>query len=486
MKAIFLLTPLFTFSAPAAPQCEKLVELRHPHATVTIAQEIGASPELPAYCRVAATLKPTTDSDIKIEVWMPAAHWNGKFLADGNGGWAGSISPETLAAGLRDGYATAMTDTGHQGSCCVPGGDSASFAMGHPEKLIDFGYRAEHEMAVAAKAIVKAYYGQPAKVNYFRGCSGGGRQALMEAQRFPEDYDGIIAGAPLPSWTGRAIPAIVVASRIGEAGYIPPSKYAVIHQAVLDACDAQDGVKDGVLEDPRRCRFDPKEIQCKDEDGPNCLTAKQVETARAMYTPIEFHPSYMRGSELGWDGIPSPRPYGAVVDLFRYVVFENPNWDFRSFNLANDAASAEKMAGPILNATNPDLRAFLARGGKLIQYHGWNDSTLVPGFSVEYYENVLKLLGGAGKVRDGYRLFMVPGMAHCGGGEGTDRFDRLAALEGWVEKRQAPDRIVASRVKEGKVDRTRPLCPYPEVAAYKGTGSTDDAANFACKASGPF
>lgn len=485
MKAIFLLTPLLTFSALGASQCAKLVGLRHPHATVTLAEEVGASAKLPAYCRVAATLKPTADSDIKIEVWMPAAHWNGKFLADGNGGWGGSIDPEVLADGLRDGYATAMTDTGHEGPCCVPGGDGARFAMGHPEKLIDFGYRAVHEMAVAAKAIVKAHYKQPAKVNYFRGCSGGGGQALMEAQRFPADFDGIIAGAPALSLTGRAIQAIVVASHIGEAGYIPPSKYGVIHQAVLDACDAQDGVKDGVLEDPRACRFDPKEIQCRGEDGPACLTAKQVETARVMYTPIEFHPGYMRGSELEWATIPSPRPYGGAWGLFRYVVFD-PDWDFRSFNLANDSARAEKMAGPILNATNPDLRAFLARGGKLIQFHGWNDAVLVPGVSVEYYQNVLKMMGDAGKVQDGYRLFMVPGMAHCDGGEGTDHFDMLAALEGWVEKKQAPDRIVASRVKEGKVDRTRPLCPYPEVAAYKGAGNTDDTANFACRDGGRF
>jgi len=481
LKPIFLLIPLLTVPASGAPQCEDLVGLQQDHVTVSLAQEIAASADTPAYCRVAATLKPTTDSDIKIEVWMPAAHWNGKFLANGNGGWSGSIQPASLAAGLRQGYVTAMTDTGHQGG-------SASFALDHPEKLIDFGYRATHEMAVASKAIIKAYYGQPTKLNYFRGCSAGGRQGLMEAQRFPADFDGIIAGAPGLNWTGRAIQAmaIALASHKDEVGYIPPAKYPAIHQAVLDACDAQDGVRDGVLEDPTRCRFDPGALQCQDKDETGCLTARQVATARAIYTPIEFHPGYARGSELGWGTMAGPQPFPIGLDLFRYVVFQHPNWDFRSFNLASDALRAEKVAGPILNATSADLRVFLSRGGKLIQYHGWNDPQIAPGFSVRYYQSVLDTLGGADKVLDGYRLFMVPGMAHCGDGQGTDQFDMLAALEGWAEKNKAPDRIVASRVRGGKVDRTRPLCPYPQMAMYKGTGSTDDAANFACKASGSF
>jgi feruloyl esterase len=180
-----------------------------------------------------------------------------------------------------------------------------------------------------------------------------------------------------------------------------------------------------------------------------------------------------------------PQPFPIGLDLFRYVVFQHPNWDFRSLNLASDAVRAEKVAGPILNATSPDLRVFLSRGGKLIQYHGWNDPQIAPGFSVTYYQSVLDALGGAHEVLSGYRLFMVPGMAHCGDGQGTDQFDMLAALEGWAEKNKAPDQIVASRVREGKVDRTRPLCPYPQMAVYKG-GSTDDAANFACKAPGSF
>jgi feruloyl esterase len=339
-------------------------------------------------------------------------------------------------------------------------------------------------MTVTAKAVITKYYGRAPKLSYFTGCSAGGRQGLMEAQRFPEDFDGIVAGAPGLNWTGRSIQsmAIAYASHKDETAYIPPAKYSAIHEAVLESCDADDGVKDGVLEDPSRCRFDPKQLSCAGADGPGCLTAKQVETARTIYSPVEYHPGYVRGSELGWATMAGPRPFQIGIEMFRYVVFANPDWDFRSFSLERDAARAVKMFGPILNATNPDLSAFLGRGGKLIQYHGWNDPQIAPGFSVNYYNSVLDKMGGAAKVRAGYRLFMVPGMAHCGGGQGTSRFEMLAALEEWVEANKAPDRVEASRVAEGKVDRTRPLCPYPQTAVYKGTGSTDDTANFVCKA----
>jgi feruloyl esterase len=457
-----------------AVSCESLRTLSLPKTTITEAQDS---------CRVAATLQPTSDSEIRIEVWLPASGWNGKLLANGNGGWSGSIRPEALGAGVLRGYATAMTDTGHQGS-------SASFALGHPEKLTDFGYRAAHEMAVAAKAIVTAYYGRAPRYSYWNGCSAGGRQGLMEAQRFPEDFDGIIAGAPGLNWTGRAIQSMAIAQAVRqeEGSFLPPAKYAVLHQAVLEACDARDGVKDGVLEDPTRCRFDPKDLQCEGAEGPACLTAAQVEAARSIYSPgvhartkqVVF-PGYERGSELGWATMGGPRPFGIGVDFFKYVVFENPNWDYRNFHFDRDVDRAQKAAGT-LNAMNPNLKAFLGRGGKLIQYHGWNDPQIAPGFSVGYYRSVLEALGGAGQVQGSARLFMVPGMAHCGGGEGASRFDMLSALERWVEQGEAPGRIAASRVRDGKEDRTRPLCPYPQVAVYQGTGSVDDAANFACQA----
>ena len=468
---IFLLIP----AAHAATDCAGLKTLAIPHVAITSAEQNATGQS--AYCRVSATLTPTSDSDIKMEIWLPIGDWNGKFLANGNGGWSGSITAATLNNGVRRGYATAMTDTGHSGG-------SASFALGHPEKLIDFGYRSVHEMALASRAIIAAFYGSPAKLNYWSGCSAGGRQGLMEAQRYPADFDGIVAGAPGLNWTGRAIESMVIAnaSHKDQAGYIPPAKYAMIHKAVLDSCDALDGVKDGLLESPAACHFDPKQLQCPAEDGPGCLTAKQVETAQAIYNPTSFFPGYMRGSELGWATMAGPRPFGIGLDLFRYVVFANPDWDFLTFQFAADAARAEKLDGPILNATNPDIQPFLSRGGKLIQYHGWSDPQIAPSFSVAYYQSVVDKLGGASRVTPAYRLFMVPGMAHCGGGEGTSQFDMLAALEQWVEAKKAPESIPASRVRNGSTDRTRPLCPYPQVAVYKGAGSIDDAANFACKA----
>jgi feruloyl esterase len=465
-----------------AATCEGLTSLALPHANITSAQPVNA-PGAHGVCRVAATIRPVTDSEIKVEVWLPLEGWNGKLEANGNGGWSGSISAQTLAAGAARGYASAMSDLGHEGS-------SASFALGHPEKLVDFGYRAAHEMAVAAKAIVAAYYGDAPKLSYWNGCSAGGRSALMEAQRYPADFDGIIAGAPGLNWTGRALLAIRIAQAAhrSDEAYIPPAKYPAIHEAALKACDARDGVKDGVLEEPTRCDFDPAQLRCNGPDSPTCLTAPQVETARAIYSAVinpqtkkSVVPGFERGSELGWATMAGPKPFTIGVDLFRYVVFQDPSWDFRTFNLENDLSRMEKGENGLLNAMNPDLTAFRARGGKLIQYHGWSDPQIAPSTSVEYYASVLERMGGAAKVEDFYRLFMVPGMGHCRGGEGASNFDMLHALEQWVEGGKAPDHIDAARVRNGVTDRTRPLCAYPQVAKYKGAGSIDDAANFTCK-----
>lgn len=497
MKVLALLLPLAAMhAAPAVPgSCESLSSLALPNMTITSAQSVPAGgmaaaggrgaaalQRLPAFCRVAATLKPTSDSEIKMEVWLPASGWNGNLEANGNGGWTGSIAPATLAAGLERGYATTMSDLGHEGG-------SASFAMGHPEKLIDFGYRAVHETTVAAKAITASFYGRTPKLAYWTGCSAGGRSALMEAQRYPADFDGIVAGSPGLNWTGRSLLSVWIAQaeHKDEASYIPPSKYAMVHNAVLEACDAKDGVKDGVLENPTNCKFDPKVLECKGGDGPGCLTAAQVETARAIYGPITnprtkaaIAPGFERGSENGWATMGGPQLFPLGGDLFRFVVYQDPNWDYKTFNFDSDVERTLKAENGVLNAMNPNLKPFLDRGGKLIQYHGWADPQIAPSTSVQYYKSVVDTVG-AGKVQSGYRLFMVPGMAHCGGGDGTSSFDMLTALEQWVEKGNAPNQIAASRVREDKVDRTRPLCPYPQVAQYKGTGSTDDAANFACK-----
>jgi feruloyl esterase len=459
--------------------CEALSGLSLPHSYVTLAQispvELAKSSTV-SVCLVTFTLKPTADSAIRVELWLPAHGWNGKYLAVGNGGWSGSINHGAMADALRRGYATSSTDTGHEGG-------SASFAMGHPEKLIDYAFRSEHEMAVASKAILADYYGKPQRLSYWNGCSAGGKQALKEAQQYPADFDGIIAGAPAANWTGRATQAIWSAQAVhnDEASYIPPKKYPAIHEAVLAACDKLDGVQDGILENPRRCTFDPAVLQCPDADGPRCLTAAQVEAARKLYSPSinprtrqPLYSGLERGSELGWGTWAGPKPLAIALDYFRYVVFENPDWDFRTLNFDSDIARAENLDAHRINATDPDLSPFFKRGGKLIQYHGWNDPQISPGNSVAYYESVVTKLG---QVDDSYRLFMVPGMAHCGGGEGTSTFDMIDALEKWVEAKQAPERIIASRPRDG---RSRPLCPYPQVAVYKGSGSTDDAANFTC------
>jgi feruloyl esterase len=496
----------------AAASCDSLTTLSLPHTVITAAQSVAAGAyvpaaapgggradaaapargpatqgrgprfdDLPAFCRVAASIRPTDDSDIGIEVWMPASGWNGKFVVPGNGGFAGAIVPSGLASALRGGYAAATTDTGHQGG-------SGSFMMDHPEKLLDFADRAVHETTVKGKAIVAAFYGNAPRVSYFNGCSTGGRQALTEAQRFPDDFDGIVGGAPAIYASHQTAGQIWIwqATHKDEASFIPPSKYPVLHDAVLAACDALDGVKDGVLEDPRQCRFDPGVVQCHDADGAACLTAAQVEAARKIYAAPKnprtgeqiFSPLYP-GSELGWGMSAGVQPVGYALDFFRYVVFRNPDWDPMSLNLDGDIARADRVAEP-LTAIDPDLTKMLRRG-KLLLYAGWGDPGIQPGYLVDYYNKVVARTK-VSNVHDAVRLFMVPGMAHCGGGEGPNTFDMLAALDRWVDKGAAPDRIVAARVTDGVVHRTRPLCPYPERAVYRGTGSTDDEASFVCQA----
>lgn len=488
----------FTVSATpaAAATCERLAARALPNTTITEArarpagtftppgaardaQPNAALRDLPAFCRVAATLKPSSDSDIKIEVWLPTSNWNGKFQAVGNGGWAGSINYTAMADALKRGYATSSTDGGHQGA----GGPW----MQRPEKLIDFGYRSVHEMAMKGKAITAAFYGDRPRLSYFNGCSGGGRQGLMEAQRFPEDFDGIVAGAPALNTTGRAAFAMWIAQVMhkDDGSYVPLSKYPAIHNAVLDACDAADGVKDGVLENPKQCRFDPNVLECKSGDAATCLTAPQVESVRKSYASLvnprskeEIVPGLEPGSELGWATFGSPQPFGLGAQMYRFMVFDDPNWDYKTLDFDRDVALTSKIENGAINAMNPNLERFFNRGGKIIHYHGWADPQITPMSSVNYYKSVLATMGG--NVKDGYRLFMAPGMAHCGGGDGTSTFDMVSALEEWREKGKAPDQIPASRVRNGATDRTRPLCPYPQVAKYVGKGSTDDAKNFVC------
>jgi feruloyl esterase len=482
----------------AGDSCGALSMLALRNASITIAQTVEAGAftppgpanaaeafrALPAFCRVAATLKPTPDSDIKIEVWMPASGWNGKFQAVGNGAFSGAIAYPAMTAALARGYATGSTDTGHVGG-------SASFALGHPEKTIDFGWRAVHEMTTASKTVIARYYDAAPKFSYWNGCSAGGRQAMKEAQRFPADFDGIIAGAPGLDWTGRAAQAVRVAQRLEktESARLSPTETQLLHRAALQACDALDGLKDGLIADPARCTFDPAVLQCRNSDGAPCLTTAQVETAQMMYSAA-LNPRSRReitglapGSELGWTPMgwtASARATG--LDQFRFIVFNDPGWGIHQFDFASDIVRAEEIDGNTINALEPDLKPFIDRGGKLIQYHGWSDPQISPANSTQYHARVLDALGGAAAIENAYRLFMAPGMAHCGGGEGPNSFDMVGALEAWVEHGKAPDQIMASHATNGVVDRTRPLCPYPQIAVHKGNGSIDDAANFECRA----
>jgi feruloyl esterase len=490
----------------AAVSCESLASLALPNTTITAVESVAAGgfapggargrgagaaapaaiADLPAFCRVSATLKPSTDSDIKIEVWMPVSGWNGKFQGVGNGGWSGNIPYAALMTALRRGYAAAATDTGHEGG-------SGQFALGHPEKLVDFGWRALHEMTLKAKSLIATFYGNGPRLSYWVGCSSGGKQGLKEAQRFPEDYDGIVAGAPANYWTHLVTGSIWVAQATlkDPASFISREKYAVIHDAAIAACDAADSVRDGVIEDPARCRFDPKVLQCTGGDASGCLTAPQVAAARKIYgsaknprTGQDIFPGMAIGSENGWAALAGgPNPLSIAADHFKYVVFKDPNWDFKTFDFDKGVELADAIDKEFqLNANDPNLKAFVARRGKLIMYHGWNDQLIAPQNSINYYRAVASAIGGESLSRESVRLFMVPGMAHCSGGDGPNSFDMLTALEQWVEQGRAPERIIASRAANGVVSRTRPLCPYPQIARYTGSGSTDDATNFVCQA----
>src|SRR5262249_35344843 len=329
------------------------------------------------------------------------------------------------------------------------------------------------------------YYDSPPTYSYWSGCSAGGRQALKEAQRFPEDFNGIIAGAPGLDWTGRAAQAVRAAQSLEKnpSARLAQADRALLHRGVLD------GVKDGLIEDPKRCKFDPGVLQCRGSDGESaCLTAAQVDTARLLYSPAANRQTaraiagLQPGSELGWTDLGWTASAQATgLDQFRFIVFGNPDWRVSRFNAETDIFRADEADGGTINALDPNLTPFFSRGGKLIQYHGWADPQISPASSVAYYTQVVRTLGGADTVHSSYRLFMAPGMGHCGGGEGPNSFDMVTALEQWVEQRRAPDRILASHATTGTVDRTRPLCPYPRTAAYSGTGSIDDAANFTCR-----
>jgi len=510
-------------------KCVALAKVSLPHTAITKA-EITApgsfvppkSPDspnsppdpvfakLPAFCHVAALATPSSDSSIPIEVWLPVTGWNGRFLGVGNGGFAGSIAYDNLAVDLLRGYATAATDTGHQAS-----GIDASWALGHPEKIADFGWRAIHEMTLTGEALTEAFYGHGAAHRYFASCSDGGREALMEAQRFPSDYDGILAGAPAYHWTHLLSGALYAAQALEgkPESYIPTAKLAAIHDAVLAQCGDK---HDGFVEDPRQCRFDPSVLLCRTRNKESCLTSPQLIALRALYagprtrngTPV--NPGETPGAELsdgGWEPwITGSRPkssalWGFATGYFDSMVYDKAGLDI--LTLDPDAAFdlAVRKTASDLDAANPDLSAFDAHGGKLILYHGWNDPAIPATGTIDYYNQVLETLGDA-KTESFARLFLVPGMQHCDGGPGITNFGQggpsqeagkdgaenniYRALEAWVENGRAPEKVNAAKELESKskpgATITRPVCAYPKAAVYSGRGSRKSAESYACKA----
>lgn len=495
-------------AASAATTCGNLASLGLPNTTITAAQVVNAGPftaangqtfTLPEFCRVAGYSTPSSDSDIQFEVWIPYSTWNGKLEVVGGGGFAGTISFSAMATALNLGYATASTDTGHQN----PSSADGSWALGHPQKVIDFGYRAIHLTTVNAKAIVTAYAGAP-KYDYFNGCSTGGRQALKEAQMFPDDFDGIIAGDPANYWVelnfGQLWPYLVNHPDSSPNPVLPTSLYPLVNNAVLKQCAGHDGgvASDLFISDPPTCNFNPKELQCKpNQDPTTCLSAAQVGVVDQIYAgahnPLTWQPifpGFARGSETDWAGEANSL-FAIAVSYMQYWVFDDPSFNVQtSLNFGRDVALAKRLDNGVTEATNPDLRPFLGHG-KLIQYHGWADGTIAPGESPQYYQSVeAKLYPHSSprealrQTQESYRLFMVPGMFHCSGGPGANSFDTLTALDTWVEQGTAPDQIIATHynnnVQSQGVAFTRPLCPYPQVAKYSGTGATTNAASFVC------
>jgi feruloyl esterase len=484
-------------AAPAPMACESIAQLNVTNGRVLSAESVPAGVFTPpnttnanaampfkvlaAFCRVTLKLTPSSDSDIRVEVWLPQSGWNHKLQSSGNGGLGGAIPYPALATSVKAGYAAVGTDTGHVGG-------NADFVAGHPEKLVDFGHRAIHEMTVAAKTVVAAHYDAPPTRAYFNSCSTGGRQALIEAQRYPDDFDGIVAGDP--SWDQMRLYAARVwlntyVNRT-PAAVIPPSKYPMIHDAVLERCDAVDGVKDGVVEDPTKCAFEFSTLTCGGADRADCLTKDQIETANAMTRPIRdpksgsaLHPGrYYPGSELGWGGVAGPSPSGESHEGMRKIVF-TPDWDYHTIKVPDDVERAVKADRGLLYGGDPDLSRFFKRGGKLLMYHGWADPLVSPDTSLMMFKRINDRVGSS--TGNSLALFMVPGMGHCQGGPGTDVFDKVAAIDQWVETGKKPQSIEAAHLTAGVVDRTRPLCAYPMTAHYRGSGNTDDAKQFQCQ-----
>jgi feruloyl esterase len=500
-------------------QCAALLKATLPTATtITSAtytdQEttIGTTKVTVPFCRVVGLATPTSDSKVGFEVWMPPLNtWNGKFQGVGSGSSAGSIATAAMLVALMDGYAAMATDNGHVTDATRPNGAAEqTWALGHPEKMIDFAYRGLHVATVAGKSVTQSFYSKAASKSYFVGCSQGGHHALMEASRYADDYDGIVAGAPAWQWANLMVAELWNSMpALKDPTAITAPKMTLLNNAVVAACDALDGVTDGVIDDPRKCTYDPAVLQCTGADSATCLTSVQVAAAKQIYGGAKYangttiFPPYTRGSELGWTSLyTGATPGGSGWDFFRYSAFQTPTFNNSTFNFDSDTDRAMNtlVAGEplssVYNAT-ANLTPFQTRGGKLIIYHGWADQQISPSSSLDYYQRVVSSVGQP--VTDSFlKMFMMPGIGHCSGGPGVAKIggstgaaasadadhDVVRALDRWVTQGIAPASLIGTRLESAPITaRTRPLCAYPKVAKYKGSGSIDDAANFSCASS---
>ena len=501
---LLVVGPDVDVSATAAECTVTSLQTRAPKGTtVTAAVPVQPNDGAPAHCEVDGTVA-TAGNNVTFRLGLPSL-WNDKFLFEGVGGFGGTAA--SLRPGMDRGYAAASTDTGHRG-----GATDAAWAANSPAKKVDYAHRGTHVAVVAAKALTEAYYGRASRHAYFDGCSNGGRQALMEAQRYPEDFDGIVAGDPSFGALGNLRRTLIYQTLLSSGEHVlPAGKVTLLSRAVLESCDAADGLKDGLITDPRACAFRPETLLCTGEDRPDCLTAGQVESVHAIYESVpgpagRMLPGFPQGHEEGRTGWPqwitgstepvrradgqltfegnAPLGFRFMDGYLRHLAFpdDNPEFDWRTFSFERHGTRLSPFLEDV-SPTGTDLSALRHRGGKLLLYHGWADPALSAFSTVSYYEEVVEHAGGQKNSDQFVALFMVPGMHHCqGNGPGPNTFDALGTLDGWVERGVAPVRIVASHIASGVIDRTRPLCRYPYVARYVGSGSIDAADNFQCEA----
>ena len=524
--------------AHAAGDCASLTSVAFPTVTISAASMVssitlknaaGAAAVTTPFCRVQAVARPTSDSEILFEIWLPPTResWNARMKTEATGGYLGGIPYGRMGQMLEAGFAAVGTNLGHEG------GEAEAWTLGHPERVADYAYRAHYYVGNTAKAIINAFYGKAPKKAYFDGCSGGGRQGQMMAQRYPDLYDGIIVGAPTMFYADDILNIIgqAIKHRTSAAAEmtIPPAKLPMMTADVMKVCDAKDGAKDAEITDPRNCSYDAKRLQCKGADAPDCLTQQQVDVANTIYRGTfskgaQMTPGPAFGSEFLWQQGANLAISGGYGDFIEHYLFGRKDFDWRKINYDTEYDMIKQKLDPILAAPSPDLTRFKARGGKIIQYHGWNDPVNMPWESPNFYAAVAlfekyratpeKLDEAMAKLTPAdvaalvlttkdvdryYRVFMVPGMAHCSGGSGPINFnqqrnaqspgtspdqDIVSALVHWVEDNVAPDQLIATEFKDGAnaegVVRQRPLCAYPKVAKYKGEGDINAAASFSC------